>query len=131
MTIDAGMTVLVFLPLVFVIFLAERAGTAIRKYREAAREATGRVTEALGETFGSVQSIKVAGAERSVIAHLSVLNDERRHLMVRDRVLAGGARVAVLEHRQHRDRAHPDRGGLAACRAAGRSRSATSPCSSS
>lgn len=92
MTIDAGMTVLVFLPLVLVIFLAERAGTAIRKYREAAREATGRVTEALGETFGSVQSIKVAGAEQSVIAHLSVLNDERRHLMVRDRVLQ-----AVLE----------------------------------
>jgi ATP-binding cassette subfamily B protein len=92
MTIDAGMTVLVFLPLVFVIFLAERAGTAIRKYREAAREATGRVTEALGETFGSVQSIKVAGAEASIIAHLSELNEERRHLMVRDRVLQ-----AVLE----------------------------------
>jgi ATP-binding cassette subfamily B protein len=92
MTIDAGMTVLVFLPLVFVIFLAERAGTAIRKYREAAREATGRVTEALGETFGSVQSIKVAGAERSIIDHLSDLNEERRHLMVRDRVLQ-----AVLE----------------------------------
>jgi ATP-binding cassette subfamily B protein len=92
MTIDAGMTVLVFLPLVFVIFLAERAGTAIRKYREAAREATGRVTEALGETFGSVQSIKVAGAERSIIAHLSELNEQRRHLMVRDRVLQ-----AVLE----------------------------------
>ncbi len=91
-TIDAGMTVLVFLPLVFVIFLAERAGTAIRRYREAAREATGRVTEALGETFGSVQSIKVAGAEGSIIAHLSELNDERRHLMVRDRVLQ-----AVLE----------------------------------
>ncbi|MDH3538867.1 MAG: ABC transporter ATP-binding protein/permease [Acidimicrobiia bacterium] len=92
MTIDAGMTVLVFLPLVFVIFLAERAGTAIRKYREAAREATGRVTEALGEAFGSVQSIKVAGAEASIVAHLSELNEERRHLMVRDRVLQ-----AVLE----------------------------------
>lgn len=92
MRIDAGMTVLVFLPLVVVIFLAERAGTAIRKYREAAREATGRVTEALGETFGSVQSIKVAGAEAPIIDHLAELNDERRHLMVRDRVLQ-----AVLE----------------------------------
>ncbi len=91
-TIDAGMTVLVFLPLVFVIFLSERAGTAIRRYREAAREATGQVTEALGEAFGSVQSIKVAGAERSVVAHLTQLNDYRRHLMVRDRVLQ-----AVLE----------------------------------
>lgn len=92
MKIDAGMTVLVFLPLVAVIFLAERAGTAIRRYREAAREATGRVTEALGETFGSVQSIKVAGSEASIIGHLAELNEQRRHLMVRDRVLQ-----AVLE----------------------------------
>lgn len=91
-TINAPMTLLVFLPLVVVIFLAERAGSAIRRYREAAREATGRVTEALGETFASVQSIKVAGAEQPVIDHLSRLNEERRHLMVRDRVLQ-----AVLE----------------------------------
>jgi ATP-binding cassette subfamily B protein len=88
-SIDAGMTLLVFLPLVVVIVLAERAGTAIRRYREAAREATGRVTEALGEAFASVQSIKVAGAEQSIIDHLSDLNEDRRHLMVRDRVLQG------------------------------------------
>jgi ATP-binding cassette subfamily B protein len=92
LNVDAGMTVYVFLPLVIVIFLAERAGTAIRRYREAARESTGRVTEAIGEAFASVQSIKVAGAERPIIDHLARLNDERRHFMVRDRVL-----VAVLE----------------------------------
>lgn len=92
LSVDAMMTLFVFLPLVFVIFLAERAGTAIRRYREAAREATGRVTEAIGEAFASVQSIKVAGAERSIVEHLTKLNDERRHFMVRDRVL-----VAVLE----------------------------------
>lgn len=92
LSVDVAMTVLVFVPLVLVIFFAERAGTAIRRYREAAREATGRVTEAVGEAFGAVQSIKVAGAERSVTDHLSRLNDDRRHLMVRDRVLE-----AVLE----------------------------------
>ena len=86
-SIDAGMTGLVFLPLVFVIFLAERAGTAIRRYREAAREATGRVTGALGEAFASVQSIKVAGAERYIIDNFQVLNEDRRSVMVRDRVL--------------------------------------------
>ena len=85
--IDALMTVFVFLPLVFVIFLAERAGSAIRRYREAAREATGRVTEAVGEAFASVQSIKVAGAEKTVLGHLARLNEERGHLMIRDRVL--------------------------------------------
>ncbi len=87
LTIDVRMTLLVFTPLVIVIVIAERAGTRIRRYRVAAREATGRITSVIGEMFGSVQSIKVAGAERSVIHHFAGLNDERRHAMVRDRVL--------------------------------------------
>lgn len=90
--IDATMTFVVFLPLMSVIFLAERARSRIELYRTRAREATGRVTEALGEAFGAVQSIKVAGAEAGLVAHLAQLNEERRHLMVRDRVL-----VSVLE----------------------------------
>ena len=56
-------------------------------YRTAAREATGRITGMLGETFGSVQSIRVAGAEQSTLAHFRRLNDQRRKDMVRDRVL--------------------------------------------
>lgn len=87
---DARMTLLVFAPLVVVIAVAERAGTRIRRYRVAAREATGRITETLGETFGSVQSIKVAGAEQSMIGHFARLNEERRKAMVRDRVLTAG-----------------------------------------
>ncbi|MBT8198230.1 MAG: ABC transporter ATP-binding protein/permease [Acidimicrobiia bacterium] len=90
--IDVTMTLLVFLPLLVVIALAERTGRTIRRYRKAAREATGRVTEAIGEIFGSVQSIKVAGAETSSIAHLQRLNDERRVYEVRDQTL-----VALLE----------------------------------
>ncbi len=90
MGISVDMTVLVFLPLVVVIFLAERAGTWIRRYREAARAATGRVTEAIGEVFGAVQSIKVAGAEQPVLDHLRQLNEERKRLEVRDTVLNSG-----------------------------------------
>lgn len=86
-SINARITLFVFAPLVLVILLAERAGTRIRHYRQAAREATGQVTGAIGEMFGSVQSIKVAGAEEHVIANLRVLNDRRRKVMVRDRVL--------------------------------------------
>jgi ATP-binding cassette subfamily B protein len=87
---DARMTMFVFAPLVVVVAIAERAGTRIRRYRVAARKATGRITETLGETFGSVQSIKVAGAERHMIRHFSELNDVRRKAMVRDRVLTAG-----------------------------------------
>jgi ATP-binding cassette subfamily B protein len=91
-SIDAQITLFVFAPLVLVILVAERAGTRIRVYRQAAREATGLVTGAIGEMFGSVQSIKVAGAEHHMIGNFRVLNEARRKVMVRDRVLN-----AVLE----------------------------------
>lgn len=85
--INGKFTLYVFAPTVAVVWIAAAARRRVKRYREAAREATGRITEALGETFGSVQSIKVAGAERSMIEHFRRLNDERRRVMVRDRVL--------------------------------------------
>ena len=85
--IDGEFTFYVFAPTVAVVWIAAAARRRIKRYREAAREATGRITEALGETFGSVQSIKVAGAERPMIGHFRHLNDQRRTVMVRDRVL--------------------------------------------
>jgi ATP-binding cassette subfamily B protein len=87
LSIDTRITVFVFTPLVIVVLIAERAGTQIRRYRIAAREATGQITGALGEMLGAVQSVKVAGAEASMIGHFSRLNDQRRRAMVRDRVL--------------------------------------------
>ncbi len=86
-TIDPTLTVLVFAPLLVVVGAAERLGGRIRRYRTAAREATGQITGMLGETFGSVQSIKVAGAEETTLHHFRELNDRRRKDMVRDRVL--------------------------------------------
>lgn len=91
-SIDGRVTLFVFAPTVITIYIAAQARKRIKRYREAAREATGRITEALGETFGSVQSVKVAGAEDSMIHHFRGLNDERRTAMVRDRVL-----TALLE----------------------------------
>lgn len=88
--IDDEFTLYVFGPMILVVWIAAAARRRVKRYREAAREATGRITEALGETFGSVQSIKVAGAERSMIGHFRKLNDERRTVMVRDRVLTAG-----------------------------------------
>ena len=90
--VDAKVTALVFAPTVVVVWVSAQARHRIRKYREAAREATGRITGALSETFGSVQSIKVASAEASMIHHMRELNDLRRTAMVRDKVL-----TAMLE----------------------------------
>ena len=91
-SIDPRITLIVFGPTVAVIYLSAKARDKVRVYREAAREATGRITDTLGETFGSVQAIKVAGAERPIIGHFRELNDERRKAMVRDKVL-----TALLE----------------------------------
>ena len=85
--INGEFTFYVFAPVAAVTWIAAAARRRVKRYREAAREATGRITEALGETFGSVQSIKVAGAERPMIGHFRRLNDERRTVMVRDLVL--------------------------------------------
>ena len=92
LSIDARVTLFVFAPTVVVVYIAAQARKRIRRYREAARIATGHITEALGETFGAVQSIKVAGAEASMIEHFRGLNDVRRTAMVRDKVL-----TAMLE----------------------------------
>lgn len=86
--IDLRMTLVVFTPLVIVIVIAERFGARIRRYRVAAREATGAVTGAIGELFTSVQSVKVAGAEASMVDHIDGLSEQRRKLMVKDRVLS-------------------------------------------
>jgi len=75
-SIDGWFTLAVFGPTVVIVYIAAAARRRVKRYREAAREATGRVTEALGETFGAVQAIKVAGAERTMIRHFRRLSDE-------------------------------------------------------
>lgn len=84
-TIDPVITLVVFTPLVLVIFIVSRTGSTVRRYRTAARDSTEAITGFLGETFGSVQSVKVAGAESTMVGHFNELNDERRKMMVRDR----------------------------------------------
>jgi ATP-binding cassette, subfamily B, bacterial len=86
-SINARVTAFVFVPMVLVIFFAARARDRIRRYREAARAATGQVTGALAEMFGAVPAIKVAGAEQSMIAHFRRRNDARRVALVRDKTL--------------------------------------------
>ncbi len=85
--VSVHMTVFVFLPLTVVIAAAQMATSRLHRYREAGREATGRVTSAIGEMFDSVQAIQVAVAEERVLANLRSLSDARRRLMVRDALL--------------------------------------------
>ena len=83
--IDPVITAVVFAPLLVVILITSRTGSTIRKYRTAARDSTEAITGFLGETLGSVQSVKVAGAEATMVQHFNQLNEARRKMMVRDR----------------------------------------------
>lgn len=87
LSVNVQMTLFVFLPLVGMIAIIQKAETYIKRYRKASREATEKVTGILGEMFSSVQAIKVAGAEQDVLHHFRTLNDKRHQVMVRDSLL--------------------------------------------
>ena len=54
------------------------------------RSHRGGATGAIGEIFGGIQAVKLAGAEDRVVGHLRRLNQARQKVMVRDRVLEEG-----------------------------------------
>lgn len=84
--IDAPLTLVVVLPLATIVAVTQLAGSRLAEYRKASREATGRITGAIGEIFGAVQAIKVANAERHVIEHFGELNEQRRLSGLRERL---------------------------------------------
>ena len=84
-SIDPTITAIVFTPIAVVVVITSRLGTRIRQFRREARDATEAITGFLGETLSSVQSIKVADAEKSMLDHFVELNDHRKTRMVRDR----------------------------------------------
>ena len=86
--IDVIITLVVFIPLIVVIVLANLAKDRLQKYREHSRAATGRVTGFLGEMFGSVQAIKVATAEERVIKRFNVFNKDRKQAALKDRLFS-------------------------------------------
>lgn len=83
-TIDPLITLVAMAPLVGVLIYGYAVGDKIQRYRRATLEATGRVTSFIGEVFGGVQAVQVAGAEEDVIRHFDELNDRRRGVAVRD-----------------------------------------------
>ena len=95
-SISAKLTALIILPLVAVVVIAQQATNRIKKYRRLSREAAGRVTGAIGEVFGAVQAIQVAGEEESVIAHLEALGRERQKYALQDTLFSKIAEALFL-----------------------------------
>lgn len=84
--IDIRMTLVVVLPLIVVVAIAQRASARLGRYREASSEATSQVTGAIGDILAAVQTVQAAGAEARTVAHFRRLNDQRRTTMLADRV---------------------------------------------
>ncbi|MBD6617814.1 ABC transporter ATP-binding protein [Komarekiella sp. 'clone 1'] len=87
LSVNVPMTLFVFLPLVGMVVIIQKAEIRIKQYRKSSRQATQQVTGILGEIFSSVQAIKVAGAEQDVLNYFRALNDNRRQMMVKDSLL--------------------------------------------
>ena len=82
--INATLTALIFIPMCLVAFLAERGRSRVEGLRESLRVAAEKVSGALGEMFGGVMAIKLAGAESRLIHHFDKINKSRRSAALKD-----------------------------------------------
>ena len=87
-SIDATIAIFVFVPLVVIVAAGQAATTRLQSSRAASQQATSRVTGALGEIFGAVQAVQIAGAEAGVVDHLRKLSEDRRRSVLRERAFA-------------------------------------------
>ncbi len=85
--IDAWLALAVVIPIVLAVVLVNVLTRLIQRYRKESHESIAGVTGLIGEIFGSVQAIKVAGTERHVVGQLQNLNERRRRANLRETVL--------------------------------------------
>ncbi len=84
--ISVKITLIAYIPFIVVIIVANWAMKNVEKFREANRKASGKVTDFIGEVFGSAQAVKVATAEADVLARFTRLNEARRKAAIVDRI---------------------------------------------
>ncbi|MEZ4728818.1 MAG: ABC transporter ATP-binding protein [Caldilineaceae bacterium] len=85
--ISPMITIGTFAPLAVLVIAVQLMGQVVERTRTQSREATSRVTGLIGDMFNSTQAIKVAHAEERIVTHFAQLNDQRRTVMVKDRLL--------------------------------------------
>lgn len=83
-SINWKITLVAVLPLLAVTLLNNLSGNRARRYAQSNREATGRITSYIAESFGAVQALKLGQAEDHVAARFDQLNEERRQAALRD-----------------------------------------------
>jgi len=87
-SVNATITIFVFLPLLAIVAVAQVATRRLQQSRAASQVATSRVTGALGEIFGAVQAVQIARAERGVVDHFHRLSEQRRLAVLREQKIS-------------------------------------------
>ncbi|UYO05867.1 ABC transporter ATP-binding protein [Paenibacillus sp. PSB04] len=82
--INWQITLVAILPLVAVTLLNNLSGNRARRYGQQNREATGRITSFIAESFGAVQALKLGQAEEHVHRRFVELNESRRQAALKD-----------------------------------------------
>lgn len=76
-TVDARVTFVVVVPVFLALLLCRQLGNRLRAWRRHEREATSAVTGFIGDVFGAIGAVKVAGAERAVARRFDELGAAR------------------------------------------------------
>ena len=85
-SINPILTFVALLPIAAVALLTYGLRSHIEAYRRSTRMADGRVSAFIGEVFGVVQSIQIAGAERKAADSLNQFSHNRRQVVLRERL---------------------------------------------
>ncbi|MEO1065390.1 MAG: ABC transporter ATP-binding protein [Actinomycetota bacterium] len=91
--IDPVATAVLAVPMILVTVVTAYFGDVVGEARRSDREATARVTGALGEVVGAALTIKVNGASQPVLDHVATTMENRRHTAVRDRTIEAALRA--------------------------------------
>lgn len=83
-SINWQITLVALLPFGLVTLINNLSGNRARRYGKQNREATGKVTSFIAETFGAVQTLKLGQAEEHVSKRFEHLNENRRHAALKD-----------------------------------------------
>ncbi len=86
LSIDPVIAVVVATPLLLVSAMSGRLGRNMMAYQRHSRRAEGQVSAFLGEAFGAVQALQIAGAEQRATERLRRLNRDRRDATVAQRM---------------------------------------------
>lgn len=85
--VDAQLTLILFLPLFVIAFVANIMSNRIINHRRKSRKGSALVSSHLGDLFNNIQAIKVQGAEEASIKRLEEYGEIRRKAMVKDSLI--------------------------------------------